>query len=260
MTSILLVENEKNQRLLYEQELKFEDYEILTAADGEEALEKVQEQTPDIIIMDIGMPKMDGLETIGRIISQHKGIPIIIYTAYSSYKDNFMSWLADAYIIKSSDLTELKNKIKEVITNKSQRLQRKVSMHNGTEKNKHERIRPEKRKYRRIEKPFMARFRVKQFEAVYTPVTNWETVTLKDISAGGTLFNYKKNLGLNSLLDLKIDDSTSKSTINYVGEIIRIEESKPESVFRIATEFKEIDEQKKEKLNTIVREVLVQEN
>ncbi len=125
MTSILLVENEKNQRLLYEQELKFEDYEILTAADGEEALEKVQEQTPDIIIMDICMPKMDGLETIGRILSKHKEIPIIIYTAYSSYKDNYMSWMADAYIIKSSDLTELKNKIKEVITYKGQRFQRK---------------------------------------------------------------------------------------------------------------------------------------
>ncbi len=258
MTSILLVENEKNQRLLYEQELKFEDYEILTAADGEEALEKVQKQTPDIIIMDINMPKMDGLETIGRILSKHKESSIIIYTAYSSYyKDNFMPWATDAYIIKSSDLTDLKNKIKEVITNKSQSLQKKIPMHNSTEKNKHERLGPEKRKYRRIEKPFMARFRTKQFEGVDAPLTNWEAVTLKDISAGGTLFNYKKNLGFNSLLDLKIDVSTSTPTINCVGKIIRIEEPKPDSVYRIATEFKEIDEQEKEKLNTIVRGVLV---
>jgi DNA-binding response OmpR family regulator len=66
---------------------------------------------------------MGGIETMGRILSKHKEIPIIIYTAYSSYKDNFMSWMADAYIIKSSDLTELKNKIEEVITNKRQRLQ-----------------------------------------------------------------------------------------------------------------------------------------
>ncbi len=127
MTRILLVEDEKNQRLLYEQELKLENYEILTAADGKEALEKVQEQIPDIIIMDIIMPKMDGIETMGRILSEHKEIPIIIYTAYSSYKGNFMSWMADAYITKSSDLTELKNKIKELITNKSQRLQRETS-------------------------------------------------------------------------------------------------------------------------------------
>jgi DNA-binding response OmpR family regulator len=123
MTTILLVEDDKNQSLLYEHELRYEGYEIVTAADGKEALEKVQEQIPDIIIMDIIMPKMGGIETMGRILSKHKEIPIIIYTAYSSYKDNFMSWMADAYIIKSSDLTELKNKIKEVITNKRQRLQ-----------------------------------------------------------------------------------------------------------------------------------------
>ncbi len=125
MTTILLVEDDKNQRLLYEQELRLEGYEILTATDGKETLEKVQEQLPDIIIMDINIPKMDGIEAMGRILNKHKDIPIIIHTAYSSYKDNFMSWAADAFIVKSSDLTELKNKIKEMITNKSQRLQLK---------------------------------------------------------------------------------------------------------------------------------------
>jgi CheY-like chemotaxis protein len=125
MTTILIVEDYKNQRLLYEQELRLEGYEILTAADGKEALEKVQEQPPDLIIMDKNIPKMDGIEAMGRILNKHKDIPIIIHTAYSSYKDNFMSWAADAFIVKSSDLTELKNKIKEMITNKSQRLQLK---------------------------------------------------------------------------------------------------------------------------------------
>ena len=68
---------------------------------------------------------MDGFEAMGKILNKDKDIPIIIHTAYSSYKDNFMSWAADAFIVKSSDLTELKNKIKEMITNKSQRLQLK---------------------------------------------------------------------------------------------------------------------------------------
>ena len=115
----------------------------------------------------------------------------------------------------------------------------------------------EKRKYRRIEKSFMARFRVKQFEGVDKPLTIWEAVTLENISAGGTLFNYKKNLGLDSLLDLKIYVSTSTSVINCVGKITRIEEPKADTMFRIAIEFKEIDEREKEKINTIVREVLV---
>ncbi len=116
MTTILLVEDDKNQRLLYEQELRLEGYETITAIDGKGAIKKVQEQRPDLIIMDICMPEMGGLEAMGMILSKHKGIPIIINTAYGNYKDNFMSWIADAYIVKSSDLTELKNKIKELLT------------------------------------------------------------------------------------------------------------------------------------------------
>ncbi len=120
MTTILLAEDDKNERLLYEQELRLEGYEIITAIDGKDAIKKVQEQRPDLIIMDICMPEMGGLEAMGMILSKHKGIPIIINTAYGNYKDNFMSWIADAYIVKSSDLTELKNKIKELLTFEAQ--------------------------------------------------------------------------------------------------------------------------------------------
>lgn len=115
MKTILLVEDDKNQLLLYKQELSLEGYNIITVQDGQEAVKKVKEHTPDLIVMDINMPKMSGIESIGKILSEHKKIPIIINTAYSSYKDDFMSWSADAYIIKSSDLKELKDKIKELI-------------------------------------------------------------------------------------------------------------------------------------------------
>ena len=118
MTTILLVEDDKNQRLLYEQELRYDGYEVVTATDGKEAIEKFQEQLPDIVIMDINMPKMDGIEAMGRILSANKEVPVIINTAYSNYKDSFMSWAADAYIVKSSDLSELKGKIKEVLANR----------------------------------------------------------------------------------------------------------------------------------------------
>jgi len=120
MTTILLVEDDKNQRLLYEQELSLEGYEVVTASNGREALEKVQVQLPDIVIMDINMPKMDGIEAIGKILSKNKEIPVIINTAYSNYKDNYMSWAADAYIVKSSDLSELKDTIKKVLTNRAE--------------------------------------------------------------------------------------------------------------------------------------------
>ena len=241
MTIILLVEDNKDLLWLYEEELRFEGYEIVTAADGKDALEKVQEQLPDIVVMDINMPRMDGIETMGRILNKNKNIPIIINTANSSYKDNFMTWAADAFIVKSSDLTELKNKIKEIIINKSQRLQSKVPMNNSTEKRKYERIELKGRKNRGIEKHFMARFRVKQYESLDLSLTNWDTVDVKNLSAGGMLFNYNKNQKIDSLLDLKIDISESIPTINCVGKIIRIDRPQPHSMFRIATEFTEID-------------------
>ncbi len=119
MTTILLVEDNKNQRLLYDQELSREGYEIEIADNGKDALGKVQELAIDIIILDINLPKMDGIEAMGRILSTNKKIPIIINTAYSNYKDNFMSWAADAYLVKSSDLSGLKNTIKELLTKKT---------------------------------------------------------------------------------------------------------------------------------------------
>lgn len=101
--TILVVEDDKNQLLLYEQELSVEGYIVITAKNGYEAVKKSQEYSPDLVIMDIILPKMDGIESMGRIMSERKKIPIIINTAYSSYGDNFMAWGADAYIIKSSD-------------------------------------------------------------------------------------------------------------------------------------------------------------
>ena len=113
--TILVVEDNNNQLLLYEQELSFEGYNIITAKDDSEAVKKLQEHAPALVVMDIIIPKMDFFESMGKIMNERKKIPIIINTAYSCYKNNFMSWGADAYIIKSSDLSELKNKIKELL-------------------------------------------------------------------------------------------------------------------------------------------------
>ncbi len=112
MTTILLVEDNNYLRLLIEHELRLEGCEIVTAINGKDAIKKIQKQRPDMILMDLIMPD----EAMGTILSKHKSIPIIIHTAYSNYKDNFMPWAADAYIVKFSDLTDLKNKIKGLRT------------------------------------------------------------------------------------------------------------------------------------------------
>ena len=119
-SKLLVVDDEVNQALLYEQELEDEGYEVDTVNSGIEALEKIKENPYDLVILDIGMPEMDGLETLGKLLGIDNKIPIILCTAYPSYKDNFMSWAADAYVVKSMDITELKEKIKESLAKKNQ--------------------------------------------------------------------------------------------------------------------------------------------
>jgi DNA-binding response OmpR family regulator len=115
MAKLLVVDDDKNLRALYEQELSDEGHEVAAAGSGQEALEHLKTKRPDLIILDISMPGMDGIEALGKILAKDKTMPIILNTAYSTYKDNFMTWSADAYVVKSSDLTELKGKIKEVL-------------------------------------------------------------------------------------------------------------------------------------------------
>jgi DNA-binding response OmpR family regulator len=115
MKRVLLVEDEKNQRMLYQMELQEEGYEVDTAADGRAALDRIEETRPDLIVLDISMPGMDGIETLGKVLSRDNTIPVILYTAYSSYKENFMTWSADAYVVKSADMAELKTKIRDVL-------------------------------------------------------------------------------------------------------------------------------------------------
>jgi DNA-binding response OmpR family regulator len=69
----------------------------------------------DLIILDIIMPVMDGVEALGRIVGKDGKIPIILNTSYPEYRQDFMSWAADTYIIKSADLRELKARICELL-------------------------------------------------------------------------------------------------------------------------------------------------
>ncbi|OPX20428.1 MAG: two-component system response regulator [Desulfobacca sp. 4484_104] len=116
MKHILIVDDDEKIRLLLSEELTDEGYEVKTAADAMEALKIIEKQEPlDLVVLDIRMPGMTGVELLPRIIGLREHLPVILNTAYTQYKQDFMTWAANAYIVKSSDLSELKQKIKELI-------------------------------------------------------------------------------------------------------------------------------------------------
>jgi len=118
---VLLVEDNEGLRDLYKEELEEEGYEIITVKNGKEALQKLEKEKPDLVVLDIVMPVMDGMEALGRMIGKDRTIPIILHTSHPGYQEDFMSWAADAYLLKSADLTELKKKIRELLNLKKGR-------------------------------------------------------------------------------------------------------------------------------------------
>ena len=115
--TILVLDDEKSIRTLFEEEFKDEGYNVVSTDDGEEALRMIQNGNPriDLITLDIKMPKMDGLDFLAKVREHHRDLPIIICTAYNTYRHEFSVWNADGYILKSGNLTEIKDKIKRLI-------------------------------------------------------------------------------------------------------------------------------------------------
>ncbi len=112
---ILVVDDEDNIRLLYQEELQDAGYEVALAGDAEEALEKIEEGPPDLITLDVKLPGMSGLDFLKKLKENHKDIPVIMCSAYGTYKQEFQLWASEAYVVKSADLRELKMTIKEIL-------------------------------------------------------------------------------------------------------------------------------------------------
>jgi two-component system response regulator (stage 0 sporulation protein F) len=117
--TVLIVDDDPNQRALYEEELSDEGYRVVAAADGRQALSLAREHNPNLVVLDINMPGMDGLDTLSHLLEINSRLPVVINTAYASYQESFTSWSADAYLVKSSDLTEMKQVVRRLLEEKS---------------------------------------------------------------------------------------------------------------------------------------------
>jgi DNA-binding response OmpR family regulator len=115
MARIYVIEDEPSLRLLYRTELEGMGHEVTCLSNGREAMTKMNLEQPDLIVLDIMMPEGDGMEFLTRMLDHRMSIPVIINSAYSHYKNDFMSWAAEAYVVKSSDLSELKTEIHRVL-------------------------------------------------------------------------------------------------------------------------------------------------
>ena len=116
MRTILVVDDEPHILELYQKELEEQGYQVRITSDGEEALNIAKKEDISLVILDIKMDKKDGLSTLVELKKTKKNLPVILNSAYSTYKSNFQSWLADDYVVKSSNLDELKNKIEDLLT------------------------------------------------------------------------------------------------------------------------------------------------
>jgi DNA-binding NtrC family response regulator len=121
MSRLLVVDDEANIRLLYTEELTEEGYEVVTAASIAEATEKLREGTYDLAVLDIKLKNESGIELLQQLVKERHDMPVILCSAFSCYKDDFSAWLADGYVVKSGDLTELKNEIARVLAKKAQK-------------------------------------------------------------------------------------------------------------------------------------------
>jgi two-component system response regulator (stage 0 sporulation protein F) len=111
MAKLLIVDDEEHIRYLYSEELTEAGYEVITADSGYNLLERIEDEKPDLVVLDIKMVDYNGLDLLQDIRNRFYDLPVVLCTAYDTFKEDMKSIAADFYVIKSFDLTELKNKI-----------------------------------------------------------------------------------------------------------------------------------------------------
>lgn len=115
MKKILLVDDEESIHLLYREELEERGYAVHSALSGEEALEELNIVSPDLVILDINMPGMNGIDVLRRIKEMQPDLPVILSSAYQEFKQDLASWASDEYIVKSSNLNELLTAVRRLL-------------------------------------------------------------------------------------------------------------------------------------------------
>lgn len=121
MSKILIIEDDPLMSRLYQKIFKFEGYDVDVAADGAEGLEKIRLNPPTLILLDVMMPKLNGLQVLSKLKSDPatKSIPVVILTNLAGEKDaeNALTQGAVKYIVKSEyEPKQVTNMVKEILS------------------------------------------------------------------------------------------------------------------------------------------------
>jgi DNA-binding response OmpR family regulator len=116
MNKILVVDDEPNLRLVYKEVLSDEGYEVLEAESIKETFDILNREEIDLVLLDIKLRSESGLDVLQRITKEFSNIPVVLCSAYVSFQNDYTSWLADSYIVKSSNPEELLKEVKRVLS------------------------------------------------------------------------------------------------------------------------------------------------
>lgn len=112
MKRVLFVDDDEAILELYRHVFTSEGYAVETCATMEEARQRLAQGGVDAVVLDIRLAEGLGLSLLREIKSATPHLPAILSTAYARYQDDFSSWLADEYVVKSADLAELKGALR----------------------------------------------------------------------------------------------------------------------------------------------------
>ncbi len=115
--TVLIADDDENVRAVLGNVLEQEGYRTVFAVNGQEAVEKVREESPDLLILDIRMPGMHGIEALEAVRRENKTLPIIMCSGLEKLKEDFAVVSSDisAFLTKPVDIEELKAKVKEIL-------------------------------------------------------------------------------------------------------------------------------------------------
>jgi len=114
--TVLVIDDEEHVRMLYAEELKAQGYTVALSDGSEDPLALVKTHRPDLIILDIKLESKSGLDVLQTIRCKYATLPVILSTAYDSFRYDLKSIAADAYVVKSYDSSELMQKVRSLIS------------------------------------------------------------------------------------------------------------------------------------------------